>query len=177
MLALPNAGKNWERLGKNAVERTGRVEKSKEEIPCSKRSMYGYILLLLQALKAERLSSVFSPDGTLIPASAAPLVPGGTRVTEESAAHFMCFLMFFLSSSSRETSLLCCVCDFSIVFFTKVFRVWSCKSLCVSSFRFLIVQVYRNSTHLGKIHVRCIFSDCSVYSKNITGMFTGLPKP
>ena len=31
-------------LGKNASEWTGRVEISKEEIPGSKRSMYGYIL-------------------------------------------------------------------------------------------------------------------------------------
>ena len=31
-------------FGKNAEERTGKVEISKEEILCSKRSMYGYIL-------------------------------------------------------------------------------------------------------------------------------------
>ena len=37
-------GKNLERFGKNAGEWTGRVEISKEEIPGSKRSMYGYIL-------------------------------------------------------------------------------------------------------------------------------------
>ena len=60
--------KNRERgFGKNAGGWTGRVEISKEEIPGSKRSMYGYIL------KGERLSSVFSPDGTLISASVAPL--------------------------------------------------------------------------------------------------------
>ena len=41
--------------------------KNKEEIPGNKRSMYGYIDLL-QALKGERLSSVFSLDGTLISA-------------------------------------------------------------------------------------------------------------
>ena len=56
------------RFGENAGEWTGRVEIGKEEIPGSKRSMYGYI----QAVKGERLSSVFSPDGTLISASAAP---------------------------------------------------------------------------------------------------------
>ena len=42
--------------------------KNKEEVP-------GRVWLhtdLLQALKGERLSSVFLPDGTLIPASAAP---------------------------------------------------------------------------------------------------------
>ena len=39
-----NTGKNRERFGKNAGERTGRVEISKEEIPGSKLSMYGYIL-------------------------------------------------------------------------------------------------------------------------------------
>ena len=40
-----NAGKNWERFWKkNAGEWTGRVEISKEELPGSKRSIYGYIL-------------------------------------------------------------------------------------------------------------------------------------
>ena len=34
--------------------------------------MYGYILTYPQALKEERLRSVFSPDGTLTSASAAP---------------------------------------------------------------------------------------------------------
>ena len=37
-------GKNGRGLGKNAGEWTGRVEISKEEIPGSKRSMYGYAL-------------------------------------------------------------------------------------------------------------------------------------
>ena len=47
---------------------------NKEEIPGSKRSMYGYTMTYsIQALKGERLSSVFSPEGTLISASAAPL--------------------------------------------------------------------------------------------------------
>ena len=36
--------KSGEVLEKNAVEWTGSVEISKEEIPGSKRSMYGYIL-------------------------------------------------------------------------------------------------------------------------------------
>ena len=46
---------------------------NKEEIPGSKRSMHGNILTdLLQALKGEPLSSVFSSGGTLISASAAP---------------------------------------------------------------------------------------------------------
>ena len=59
--------------GKNAGEWTESVEISKEEILGSKHSMYGYIYTnLLQALKGECLSSVFSPDGTLISASAAP---------------------------------------------------------------------------------------------------------
>ena len=40
-----NAGKKiGKRFGKNAGEWTGRVEISKEEIPGSKRSMYGYML-------------------------------------------------------------------------------------------------------------------------------------
>ena len=136
MLATANTGKTRERFGKNVGEWTGRIEISKENVPGSKRSIYGYILFLPcqrkrwednirewtglefgkfqravenrekwrklvckivcgapttlavkglmmmmmiwlytdlpQALKAERLSSVFSPDGTLISASAAP---------------------------------------------------------------------------------------------------------
>ena len=72
MLATANTGKNWERFWKNAGEWAGRVEISGEEIPGSKWSMYGYNTDLLQALKGDRLSSVFSPDGTLISASAAP---------------------------------------------------------------------------------------------------------
>ena len=36
--------KNRERFGRNAGEWTGRIEISKEEIPGSKRSMYGYML-------------------------------------------------------------------------------------------------------------------------------------
>ena len=40
-----NTGKNLERFWKkNAGEWTGRLEISKEELPGSKRSMYGYIL-------------------------------------------------------------------------------------------------------------------------------------
>ena len=61
--------KLWRGFGKNAGEWTGRVEISKKEIPGSKRSMHTD---LLQALKVDRLSSVFSPDGTSISASAAP---------------------------------------------------------------------------------------------------------
>ena len=44
MLATANTGKIRRGSGKNAGEWTGRVEISKEEIPGSKRSMYGYIL-------------------------------------------------------------------------------------------------------------------------------------
>ena len=73
MVATANArekmGEVWK---KNAGKWTGRVEISKEEIPGSKCSMYGLYTDLLQAIKGERLSSVFSPDGTLIYASAAP---------------------------------------------------------------------------------------------------------
>ena len=72
MLATDNTGKIGRGFRKNAGEQTGRVEISKEEIPGSKRSMYGYILTYPQALKEERLRSVFSPDGTLTSASAAP---------------------------------------------------------------------------------------------------------
>ena len=49
-----------------------RQEISNEEIPGSKRSMCGYILTYSQALNGERLSSVFSQDGTLKSASADP---------------------------------------------------------------------------------------------------------
>ena len=58
-------------FGKNAGEWTGRVEISKEEMPGSKCSMYGYTDLL-KAFKGKPLSSVFSTDGTLISVSAAP---------------------------------------------------------------------------------------------------------
>ena len=44
VLATANTGENRGGFGKNAGEWTGRVEISKEEIPGSKRSMYGYIL-------------------------------------------------------------------------------------------------------------------------------------
>ena len=44
MLATANTGEIRRSFGKNADEWTERVEISKEEIPGSKRSMYGYIL-------------------------------------------------------------------------------------------------------------------------------------
>ena len=44
MCSMKNTGKLGTGFGKNAGEWTGRVEISKEEIPESKRSMYGYIL-------------------------------------------------------------------------------------------------------------------------------------
>ena len=42
--ATANTGEIGRGFGKNAGEWTGRVEISKDEIPGSKRSMYGYIL-------------------------------------------------------------------------------------------------------------------------------------
>ena len=45
--------------------------------------MYGYTALL-QILKGERLSSVFSPDGILISASAAPHCGAGNEVWKEA---------------------------------------------------------------------------------------------
>ena len=44
VLATANTGKIGRGFGKNAEEWTGRVEKGKEEIPASKRGIYGYIL-------------------------------------------------------------------------------------------------------------------------------------
>ena len=44
MLATANTGELGRDFVKNAGEWTGGVEKNKEEIPGSKRSMYGYIL-------------------------------------------------------------------------------------------------------------------------------------
>ena len=44
VLATANTEKSGEVLEKNAGEWTARVEISKEEIPGSKRTMYGYIL-------------------------------------------------------------------------------------------------------------------------------------
>ena len=72
MLATANTEEWGEVLEKNAGEWTRRVEISKEGIPGSKRKHVWLYTDLLQALKVERLSSVFSPDGTLISASAAP---------------------------------------------------------------------------------------------------------
>ena len=45
VLATAKTGKIGRGFGQNAGEWTGRVEISKEEIPGSKRSMYGYILI------------------------------------------------------------------------------------------------------------------------------------
>ena len=81
MLATANTGKTRERFRKNADEWTGRVEISKVEIPGSKRSMYGDILTYLRLLR-ENLQALFSSDGTLISASAAPHCGG---MTEERA--------------------------------------------------------------------------------------------
>ena len=44
VLATANTGEIGRGFGKNADEWTGRVEISKEKIPGSKLSMYGYIL-------------------------------------------------------------------------------------------------------------------------------------
>ena len=66
VLATANAGKNRERFWKNAGEWTARVKLSKEEIPGSKRSMYGYILTYprlytenLQALCSQQMELKF----------------------------------------------------------------------------------------------------------------------
>ena len=63
--------KNLGGLGKNASEWTKRVEISKEEIPGSKHSMYGYILTS-PGLKGRTFKLMLSTDGTLISASTAP---------------------------------------------------------------------------------------------------------
>ena len=73
VLATANTGNIRRGFGKNAGEWTGRVEIGKGEIPGSKHGMCGYI-----ALKGKCLSAVFSLDGTLISASAAPHC-GATR--------------------------------------------------------------------------------------------------
>ena len=44
VLITANTGKTGRSFGKNAGEWSGSVELSKEEIPGSKRSMYGHIL-------------------------------------------------------------------------------------------------------------------------------------
>ena len=45
VLATAKHRRNRERFWKNAGEWTGRVEISKEEIPGSKRSVYGYMMI------------------------------------------------------------------------------------------------------------------------------------
>ena len=93
MLATANTGKKpGEVLRKNAGEWTGRVEISKEQIHGSKRSMYGYILTYSQALKGERLSYVFSPDGALISASAAPHCGAKTQAVKKGWSHWSSLL-------------------------------------------------------------------------------------
>ena len=59
-------------FGKHAGEWTGRIEISKEEIPGGKCSRYGYIYWPTSGFKGEPFSSLFSTDGTLISAYAAP---------------------------------------------------------------------------------------------------------
>ena len=60
-------------MEKNADEWTRREEINMEEIPCCKLCLAVWLYTdLLQALKGERLSCVFSLEGTLIFASAAP---------------------------------------------------------------------------------------------------------
>ena len=62
-----------ELLRKNACEWTGRVEISKEEILCSRRSMRGYMLTYPRLKrKNEPLSSGFSTDGSFISVSSVP---------------------------------------------------------------------------------------------------------
>ena len=51
VLATAYTGKIGRGFGKNAGEWTGSVEKSKKEIPGSKRSMYGYILIYSRLLR------------------------------------------------------------------------------------------------------------------------------
>ena len=71
-MLVANIEKNRQRSGKNAGEWTGRVEISKGEIPGSKCSIYGHILICSRLYRENVVSSVFSPDRTLISASAAP---------------------------------------------------------------------------------------------------------
>ena len=83
VLATDNTRKIGRGFGQNAGEWTGRVEICKEEIPGIKSSIYGYILTYSRLFfKGERLSSVFSRDGTLISASAAPHCGGNIEVNE-----------------------------------------------------------------------------------------------
>ena len=80
VLTTASTGNTRKNFWKNAGEWTRTVEISMEEIPGSKRSMHGKYTDLLQALKGQLLSSVFSSDGTLISASAAPHCGGGSWV-------------------------------------------------------------------------------------------------
>ena len=105
MLATANTGKNRERFFKNAGEWTGRVEMSKEETPGSERSMYGYILAY-QALKGERLSAVFSPDGTLISASAAPHCGKSSMARQSKVDKYILLCIHLVRYQGRFDSLL-----------------------------------------------------------------------
>ena len=87
MLATANTGKIGRGFGKNVGDWTGRVEIIKEEIPGSKRSMYGYILTHSRRRPGERLSSVFSTDGTLTAASAAHMAVARPWKTAKTSMH------------------------------------------------------------------------------------------
>ena len=59
VLATANTGKTGKGFGKNAGEWTRRVEIGTEEVPGSKRSMYGYILTY-NMLSRENVSALCS---------------------------------------------------------------------------------------------------------------------
>ena len=84
VLATANTGKTRERFGNNAGEWTRGVKISKKEIPCSRRSMHGYILTCSRLKRGEPLSSGFSTDGSLIYASAVPHCGGQSSVMQLS---------------------------------------------------------------------------------------------
>ena len=72
VLATANTGKTRKRFWKKCrwMDRKGRNKQGRN--PWQKTSQVWLYTDLFQALKGERLRSVFSPDGTLISASAAP---------------------------------------------------------------------------------------------------------
>ena len=88
-------------FGKNAGEWTGRVQNKQGRNPWQYAQHVWLYTDLLQALKGERLSSVSSPDGTLISASAAAHC--GDQGTEDRQVEKLIFRVWTERQTGRKT--------------------------------------------------------------------------
>ena len=97
VLATTNTGnKSGEVLEKNAVEWTGRIEISKEEIPGSKHSMHGYILTYSRLLRENVLNGETDVRMAFLSLSQTfkigDLCPPQEECINQSCMEFLCFL-------------------------------------------------------------------------------------